>query len=80
MASVRIWIMSKTPDRLPREELKEGHIWRDWFNILQTYVTTLFNNTSTTASVGTATLPANPVGFIVVNINGKNYKVPYYNV
>lgn len=37
-------------------------------------------NTSTTASVGAATLPANPVGFIVINITGGNFKIPYYNI
>lgn len=34
---------------------------------------------STTASAGSQTLPSNPVGFISVNINGTDYKVPYYN-
>lgn len=35
--------------------------------------------TSTTASAGSATLPANPVGFIVVSLpDGTSVKVPYY--
>jgi len=32
-----------------------------------------------TATAGSATLPANPVGFINITINGVAYKVPYYN-
>lgn len=36
--------------------------------------------TSTTANVGAATLPVNPVGFVIINITGSNFKVPYYNV
>lgn len=36
--------------------------------------------TSTTANVGTATLPANPVGFVTINITGSNFKIPYYNI
>ena len=32
------------------------------------------------ATAGTATLPANPLGFMVVNLNGTNVKVPYYAV
>lgn len=36
--------------------------------------------TSTTANAGAATLPANPVGFLLVNIGGTAYKVPYYAV
>jgi len=41
----------------------------------------LLNFTSaTSATAGSATLPANPVGFMNVTINGKKYKVPYYNV
>jgi hypothetical protein len=36
-------------------------------------------SSATTATTGAATLPANPVGFINVTVNGKPYKVPYYN-
>lgn len=32
------------------------------------------------ASAGTATLPSNPLGFMVVMLNGNFVKVPYYNV
>lgn len=35
--------------------------------------------TSATATAGAATLPANPAGFLTVNIGGTNFKVPYYN-
>jgi hypothetical protein len=31
------------------------------------------------ATSGNATLPSNPVGFLSVNINGSDYKIPYYN-
>lgn len=34
---------------------------------------------SPTATSGSATLPANPVGFISVNIGGTDYLMPYYN-
>jgi hypothetical protein len=30
------------------------------------------------ATSGSATLPANPVGFLSVNINGSDYRIPYY--
>ena len=33
----------------------------------------------TDATSGSATLPENPVGFLSVNINGSDYKIPYYN-
>jgi hypothetical protein len=36
-------------------------------------------SSSTTATTGTATLPAKPVGFINITVNGKPFKVPYYN-
>jgi hypothetical protein len=36
-------------------------------------------SSATTATAGSATLPANPVGFINVTVNGKPFKVPYYN-
>lgn len=36
--------------------------------------------TSTTATAGAATLPANPTGFIIVTLgNGSTVKVPYYD-
>jgi len=47
----------------------------------QQYFINLLNFTSaTTATAGSATLPANPVGFINITVNGVPYKVPYYNL
>ncbi len=41
----------------------------------------ILNFTSaTTATKGAAVLPANPVGFINITVNGQPYKVPYYNL
>lgn len=38
------------------------------------------SGTSSTATAGAATLPANPVGFIVVTLpDGTSAKVPYYS-
>ena len=34
--------------------------------------------TATTGQTG-VTLPANPVGFINITVNGQPFKVPYYN-
>ena len=40
----------------------------------------ILNFTSaSTATTGSATLPANPVGFINITVNGQPFKVPYYN-
>jgi len=48
--------------------------WQQFFlNILN------FND-SPSATAGSANLPAKPVGFINVTVNGKPFKVPYYNV
>jgi len=38
------------------------------------------STTSGTATAGAATLPANPVGFWIINVAGTTMKVPYYNV
>jgi hypothetical protein len=35
--------------------------------------------TATTATAGAATLPANPLGFLVLNLGGTAVKVPYYS-
>tara|TARA_R110000868_G_scaffold119068_1_gene315447 strand:- start:9651 stop:9869 length:219 start_codon:yes stop_codon:yes gene_type:complete len=32
-----------------------------------------------TATAGSATLPAAPAGFIEITVNGESKKVPYYN-
>jgi hypothetical protein len=48
----------------------------------QQYLLNLLNFTSApSATTGQAgiTLPANPVGFINITVNGQPYKVPYYN-
>jgi Tfp pilus assembly protein PilW len=41
-------------------------------------VTVSSATTATTATAGAETLPANPVGFLVVSINGTSRKIPYY--
>lgn len=47
----------------------------------QQYFVNLLNfSSSTTATAGSETLPANPAGFMNVTVNGQNFKVPYYNV
>ena len=50
---------------------------RSW----QQYLLNLVNfSSASTATKGAATLPTNPVGFINITVNGKPYKVPYYNI
>ena len=47
----------------------------------QLFFLNLLNFTSSsTATAGSATLPANPKGFINVTVNGEVKKVPYYDV
>ena len=45
----------------------------------QFFLNLLNFSSATSATTGSATLPAAPVGFINVTVNGKPYKVPYYN-
>ena len=41
----------------------------------------LTNTTATSATAGThGAIPSQVVGYVIVNINGTNYKLPYYNV
>jgi len=46
----------------------------------QFFLNLLNFGSSSTATAGLATLPSNPVGFMLVTVNGQQYKVPYYNV
>lgn len=46
----------------------------------QQFLLNLLNfSSSQSASTGSATLPAQPAGFMNVTVNGQNYKVPFYN-
>ncbi len=45
----------------------------------QFFLNLLNFSSASTASAGTAALPSAPAGFINVTVNGKPYKVPYYN-
>ncbi len=45
----------------------------------QFFLNLLNFSSSATATAGSETLPANPVGFINVTVNGQPFKVPYYN-
>ena len=46
----------------------------------QFFLNILNFSSAPSATKGTATLPANPVGFINITVGGKPFKVPYYNV
>ena len=48
--------------------------WQQWFLNIWNF------SSATNATKGTATLPSNPQGFINITVQGKPYKVPYYNV
>lgn len=50
--------------------------WQQFFLNLVNFA----SSDSATTQAGGPTLPANPVGFIVVTVNGQNFKVPYYNL
>jgi hypothetical protein len=59
---------------LDRQTNRPSRAWQQFFLNLINF------SSSPTATTGTATLPAKPVGFINVSVDGKPYKVPYYNV
>jgi len=48
--------------------------WQQWFLNLLNF------SSATNATKGTGTLPSNPQGFINITVQGKPYKVPYYNI
>jgi hypothetical protein len=59
---------------LDKQTNRPSRAWQQFFLNLINF------SSSPTATTGTATLPAKPVGFINVSVDGKPYKVPYYNV
>ena len=63
----------------PQSEFLDGTTKRPTRAWQQFFLNLLNFSSSTTATGGSATLPAAPVGFINITVNGKPYKVPYYN-
>jgi len=64
----------------PQSEFLDGTTNRPTRAWQQFFLNLLNFSSATTATAGSATLPANPVGFINVTVNGNAYKIPYYNV
>ena len=63
----------------PQSEFLDGQTKRPTRAWQQFFLNLLNFSSATTATAGSATLPANPVGFININVNGQPFKVPYYN-
>ena len=64
----------------PQSEFLDGQSKRPTRAWQQFFLNLLNFSSATTATAGTATLPAAPAGFMNVTINGQQFKVPYYNV
>jgi hypothetical protein len=64
----------------PQTEFLDGatnrptRAWQQFFLNILNFVS------SGSAAAGAATLPAAPVGFITITVNGQAKKVPYYNL
>jgi len=63
----------------PQSEFLDGQTKRPTRAWQQFFLNLLNFTSSPTATTGTATLPAKPVGFINISVGGKPYKVPFYN-
>jgi hypothetical protein len=63
----------------PQSEFLDPNTKRPTRSWQQFFLNLLNFSSSSTATTGAGTLPANPVGFINVTVDGKPYKVPYYN-
>jgi hypothetical protein len=68
-----------TVNPLPQTDFLEENTKRPARAWTQFFLGLLNNTSSATATAGSATLPANPAGFMNVTINGQPFKVPYYN-
>jgi hypothetical protein len=64
----------------PQAEFLDANTKRPTRAWQQFFLNLLNFSSATTATAGSATLPAKPVGFINVTVNGNAYKIPYYNV
>ena len=73
-----IWANSQN-NPYPQSEFLDGQTKRPTRAWQQFFLGILNFTSATTATKGAATLPANPVGFINITVNGQPFKVPYYN-
>ena len=76
--STGLWSSSQS-NPYPQSEFLDSTTKRPTRAWTQFFLGLLNNTSATTATAGSATLPANPVGFMNVTINGQPFKVPYYN-
>lgn len=63
----------------PQSEFLDGQSKRPTRAWQQFFLNLLNFSSADTATAGSGTLPAAPVGFINVTVNGQQFKVPYYN-
>jgi len=63
----------------PQSEFLDAQTKRPTRAWQQFFINLLNFTSATTATAGSGTLPARPVGFINITVNGVAYKVPYYN-
>jgi hypothetical protein len=63
----------------PQSEFLDGATKRPTRAWQQFFLNMVNFSSATTATAGSATLPAAPAGFINITVNGQPFKVPYYN-
>jgi len=73
-----VWTNSQN-NPYPQSEFLDGQTKRPTRAWQQFFLGLLNFTSATTATKGAAVLPANPVGFINITVNGQPFKVPYYN-
>lgn len=71
---------SQQQNPYPQSQFLDVNTQRPTRSWQQFFLNLLNFSSSTTATAGSGALPSNPVGFMNVTVNGKPYKVPYYNV
>jgi hypothetical protein len=72
--------INQTNSPYPQVEMIDEQTKRPTRAWQQFFLNILNFTSATSATKGSANLPSNPQGFINVVVNGKPYKVPYYNV
>jgi hypothetical protein len=63
----------------PQSEFLDAQTKRPTRAWQQFFINLLNFTSATTATAGSGTLPARPVGFINITVDNVAYKVPYYN-
>lgn len=80
MANEVVYIGARVPILDPNDPKMISTEWFRYLNKIGVKASVIDGNIALSATAGSAgTLPGPPAGYMIINLNGGKFKVPYYN-